>query len=174
MMPPIPIGLVGLDKSDCDRNYLVDPNCPMPSDQDINKDKGEVVPLNWDDLEMDKDDVTSTTEVIKVVNNELSKQIIDKITEEITKATKKTTVTEVAQGDYYSSTTGYQVTHDINMPRESEEDSFTVIMTIGGFVISVVVIGSIGNIYIAILDLETNISACSFLRLQDQQNLVGR
>ena len=145
-MAPLPIGLVRPDSADCDRNWRVDPNCPRPSDQDDDLDNDEVVPFSWDDLDMDKDKVTSTTEEVKVATQEMTKQIVEKITERILDATRKATEAGAAQGEHYSSTTGYQVINAINMPQDNEDDSFSVIMTIGGVVVTVVIVGSIGNI----------------------------
>ena len=145
-MPPIPIGLVGPDKSDCDRNYLVDPNCPLPSDSDVSEDNDKVVPFSWDDIETDKDNMTSTTEAVKVATQEVTKQIVEEITERILDATRKATEAGAAQGEHYSSTTGHQVINTINMPQDNEDDSFSVIMAIGGVVVTVVIVGSIGNI----------------------------
>ena len=146
-MAPFPIGLVRPDSADCDRNWRVDPNCPRPSDQDDEVDNNKkVVPFNWSDLDMDKEDVTSTTEEVMVSTQKVTKQIVKKIMEKILDTTRKATETEAAQGEHYSSTTGYQVINAINMPQDKEDDSFSVIMTIGGVVVTVVIVGSIGNI----------------------------
>ena len=145
-MPPIPIGLVRPDSADCDRNWQVDPNCPQPSDQDTNVDNKKVVPVpfDWDDLDDNTNEATSTTEAAKVVTKEMTKKVIKKITERILTATRKATETGVAQDDM--SGTGYQVFHDDNETQDNNEDSFSVIMTVGGFVVSVVIVGSVGNI----------------------------
>ena len=144
-MAPFPIGLVQPDSADCDRNWRVDPNCPRPSDQDDDLDNDEVVPFSWDDLDMDKDKVTSTTEQVKVATQEMTKHIVKKITKRILDATRRTTKTVAAQ-DGFSSTPGYQVFNIGDEQQDDEDDSFSIVMTVGGVVVTVFVIGSIGKI----------------------------
>ena len=145
-MAPNPIGLVRPDSADCDRNWRVDPNCPQPSDQNHVDNNKKVVPFDWNDLDRDKEDVTSTTEEGMMSTQEVTKQIVEKITERILDTARKATETEAAQGEHYSSNMGYQVINATNMPQDTEDDSFSVIMTIGGVVVTVVIVGSIGNI----------------------------
>ena len=146
-MAPFPIGLVRPDSADCDRNWQVDPNCPLPNDQDNNVDNNKVTPppLDWSDLDMDKNNVPSSSEAIKVAKQEVTKTIVNKISDEILKATRRTTKTEAAQ-DGSTSTPGYQVFNIGNEDQDNTEDSFSVIMTVGGVVVSVVIVGSVGNI----------------------------
>ena len=171
-MAPYPIGLVRPDSADCDRNWKVDPNCPQPTDQDntMNNDK-KVIPFDWNDLDRDKDDVTSTTEEVMLSTQEVTKQIVEKITERILDTARKTTKTEAAQDD--TSGTGYQVFTNNDMDQDNTEDSFSVVMMVGGVVVSVVIVGSVGNIYRANLELLITIAVCSVLCLQSPQNLVG-
>ena len=164
-MAPYPIGLVRPDSADCDRNWKVDPNCPQPTDQDntMNNDK-KVIPFDWNDLDRDKDDVTSTTEEVMLSTQEVTKQIIEKITERILDTARKITKTEPAQDD--TSGTGYQVFTNNDMDQDNTEDSFSVVMMVGGVVVSVVIVGSVGNIYKANLELLITIAVCSVLCLQ--------
>ena len=166
-MAPHPIGLVRPDSADCDRNWKVDPNCPQPTNQDNNMDNDKVTPppLDWDDLDMDKNNVPSSSEAIKVATQEVAKTIVNKISDEVLKATRRTTKTEAAQ-DGSTSTPGYQVFNIGNEDQDTTEDSFSVVMMVGGVVVSVVIVGSVGNIYRANLELLITIAVCSVLCLQ--------
>ena len=75
----------------------------------------------------------------------MTKHIVKKITERILDATRRTTKTVAAQ-DGFSSTPGYQVFNIGDEQQDDEDDSFSIVMTVGGVVVTVFVIGSIGKI----------------------------